>query len=113
MSIQSMRAQNAIQCRTGDAPVPVFAWQRGVKFGSLQRSVHEGSSTHANITDHHQFARIERDAMTQGMGAAASWVGKPVSRKEDESLLCGRGRFIDDLEPVAGMRYAAILRRSE
>jgi len=48
--------------------------------------------------------------MTQAMDAAAGWVGKAVLRKEDEPLLTGRGRFIDDLEPVAGLRYAAILR---
>ena len=44
------------------------------------------------------------------MGARAGWVGKEVPRKEDEPLLTGRGRFIDDLEPVAGVRHAAILR---
>ena len=38
------------------------------------------------------------------------WVGKSVPRREDAPLLTGRGRFIDDLEPVAGLRHAAILR---
>jgi len=33
-----------------------------------------------------------------------------VPRKEDEALLTGRARFIDDLTPVAGIRFAAILR---
>ena len=28
---------------------------------------------------------------------AQRWVGKPVPRKEDEALLTGRARFIDDL----------------
>ena len=42
--------------------------------------------------------------------AATGWVGKSVPRKEDAPLLTGRGRFIDDLEPVAGIRHAAILR---
>ena len=42
--------------------------------------------------------------------AATGWVGKSVERKEDAALLTGRGRFIDDLEPVAGLRHAAILR---
>lgn len=46
--------------------------------------------------------------MTQHAGAA--WVGKAVPRKEDAPLLSGRGRFIDDMEPVAGLRHAAILR---
>ncbi len=46
--------------------------------------------------------------MTQS--AATAWVGKSVPRKEDAPLLSGRGRFIDDLEPVAGLRHAAILR---
>ena len=40
----------------------------------------------------------------------ASWVGQSVARKEDAPLLTGRGRFIDDLEPVAGLSHAAILR---
>lgn len=39
-----------------------------------------------------------------------SWVGRPTVRKEDEALLTGQARFIDDLEPVAGLRHAAILR---
>src|SRR5262245_64749891 len=38
------------------------------------------------------------------------WVGAPVPRKEDEALLTGRARFIDDLAPVPGIRFAAILR---
>ena len=43
-------------------------------------------------------------------GAATGWVGKSVPRREDGALLTGRARFIDDLEPVAGLRHAAILR---
>ncbi len=42
--------------------------------------------------------------------APAGWVGQSVRRREDAPLLTGRGRFIDDLEPVAGLRHAAILR---
>ena len=42
--------------------------------------------------------------------AKENWIGRPVLRKEDEALLTGRARFIDDLEPVAGLRHAAILR---
>jgi len=38
------------------------------------------------------------------------WIGEPILRKEDEALLSGRARFIDDLLPVAGLRYAAVLR---
>src|SRR5271154_6057412 len=38
------------------------------------------------------------------------WVGSPVPRKEDEALLTGQARFIDDLSPVAGIRFVAILR---
>jgi 2-furoyl-CoA dehydrogenase large subunit len=40
----------------------------------------------------------------------ATWVGRPLPRLEDEALLRGEGRFIDDLEPVAGARHAAVLR---
>ena len=39
-----------------------------------------------------------------------SWVGRALPRLEDESLLRGEGRFIDDLEPVPNVRHAAILR---
>ena len=38
------------------------------------------------------------------------WVGEPVPRKEDEALLSGRARFIDDLSPMPGLRFAAVLR---
>jgi 2-furoyl-CoA dehydrogenase large subunit len=38
------------------------------------------------------------------------WVGSPVERKEDPALLTGQARFIDDLSPIPGIRFAAILR---
>src|SRR5262245_24238026 len=38
------------------------------------------------------------------------WVGRALPRKEDQALLSGRARFIDDLAPVPGLRHAAILR---
>ena len=47
------------------------------------------------------------------MGAKAAsepWVGRPLPRLEDEALLRGAGRFIDDLDPVANAQHAAILR---
>ena len=42
--------------------------------------------------------------------ARETWVGRPVPRLEDEALLRGEGRFIDDLAPVPHVRHAAILR---
>ena len=39
-----------------------------------------------------------------------TWIGARAPRKEDEALLTGRARFIDDLSPLPGLRYAAILR---
>ncbi|MYJ71955.1 MAG: hypothetical protein F4092_09340, partial [Rhodospirillaceae bacterium] len=44
------------------------------------------------------------------MTVGGRWVGAPVPRKEDEALLTGRARFIDDMEPVPGIRYVALLR---
>jgi 2-furoyl-CoA dehydrogenase large subunit len=41
---------------------------------------------------------------------AEALVGQPVLRVEDEALLRGQGRFIDDLEPVPHARHAAIVR---
>jgi 2-furoyl-CoA dehydrogenase large subunit len=38
------------------------------------------------------------------------WVGRALPRFEDEALLRGAGRFIDDLDPVPNVRHAAILR---
>ena len=38
------------------------------------------------------------------------WIGARYPRKEDAALLTGNARFIDDMEPVAGIRHAAILR---
>lgn len=40
----------------------------------------------------------------------ATWIGKALPRKEDPALLTGQARFIDDLEPVAGLRHAAFVR---
>ena len=39
-----------------------------------------------------------------------TWIGARAPRKEDEALLTGRARFIDDLSPLPGLRFAAILR---
>jgi 2-furoyl-CoA dehydrogenase large subunit len=42
--------------------------------------------------------------------ASETWVGQPLPRLEDEALLRGEGRFMDDLDPVAHARHAAVLR---
>jgi 2-furoyl-CoA dehydrogenase large subunit len=42
--------------------------------------------------------------------AAEPWIGRALPRFEDEALLRGEGRFIDDLEPVPRARHAAIVR---
>ena len=39
-----------------------------------------------------------------------TWVGQPLERFEDEALLQGRGRFMDDLDPVPNAKHAAIVR---
>jgi 2-furoyl-CoA dehydrogenase large subunit len=39
-----------------------------------------------------------------------AWVGRAVPRFEDDPLLRGRGRFMDDISPVPNTRHAAILR---
>jgi 2-furoyl-CoA dehydrogenase large subunit len=39
-----------------------------------------------------------------------TWIGRPVPRLEDEALLRGEGRFMDDLDPVPNARHAAVLR---
>jgi 2-furoyl-CoA dehydrogenase large subunit len=46
-------------------------------------------------------------AMTVGQD---TWVGRPLLRLEDDALLRGQGRFMDDIEPVPHARQAAILR---
>ena len=44
---------------------------------------------------------------------ARTQVGQSVRRVEDARLLTGNGRFIDDLEPVADIAHAAILRSTQ
>ncbi len=39
----------------------------------------------------------------------SSWVGTPVLRREDDRLLRGEGRFVDDMH-AAGMLHAAVFR---
>jgi len=41
---------------------------------------------------------------------AGRWVGQAVLRVEDEALLRGQGRFMDDIEPAAHARHAAVVR---
>src|SRR3954471_15914498 len=38
------------------------------------------------------------------------WVGRPLERFEDDALLRGAGRFLDDLDPAPGAHHAAVLR---
>ena len=40
----------------------------------------------------------------------ATHTGSAFPRKEDDALLTGAARFIDDMEPVPGIRHAALLR---
>ena len=40
----------------------------------------------------------------------ATWVGRSIPRFEDDALLRGKGRFLDDLTPVARTFHAAIVR---
>ena len=40
----------------------------------------------------------------------SDWIGAALPRKEDAALLTGAGRFIDDMEPVPGIRHVALLR---
>jgi 2-furoyl-CoA dehydrogenase large subunit len=39
-----------------------------------------------------------------------TWTGQPLQRLEDDALLRGAGRFLDDLDPVANAGHAAVLR---
>ena len=41
---------------------------------------------------------------------APDWIGRSIERIEDEALLTGRGRFVDDLGVRPGTLHAAILR---
>jgi 2-furoyl-CoA dehydrogenase large subunit len=41
---------------------------------------------------------------------AGPWIGRAVTRFEDEALLQGQGRFMDDIAPVPHAGHAAILR---
>ena len=40
---------------------------------------------------------------------SGSWVGKPMRRREDRTLITGRGRFVDDLG-LAGVRHLVLVR---
>lgn len=48
--------------------------------------------------------------MAPESGTNANWIGEPVPRVEDERLMRGRGRFMDDLDPIVGALHAAIVR---
>src|SRR5262245_31840544 len=41
---------------------------------------------------------------------AEPWIGRAVTRIEDDRLLRGQGRFMDDIAPVPNTGHAAILR---
>src|SRR4051794_15775914 len=68
------------------------------------------------LADARAARRREAPHRRVGYGAVAvaternTWVGRRLTRVEDEALLRGRGRYIDDLEPVPNVRHAAILR---
>jgi 2-furoyl-CoA dehydrogenase large subunit len=45
-----------------------------------------------------------------GVTAQASWIGRPIERREDATLLTGTGRYADDLGTSPGTLHAAFLR---
>jgi 2-furoyl-CoA dehydrogenase large subunit len=45
--------------------------------------------------------------------AAGTWVGLPVERVEDDTLLRGEGWFMDDLDPLPHIAEAAVVRSTE
>ncbi|MGH6678535.1 MAG: xanthine dehydrogenase family protein molybdopterin-binding subunit [Bradyrhizobium sp.] len=49
--------------------------------------------------------------MTAALQSRANWVGRPLTRREDERFLSGRGRYIDDMA-LEGMLFGAVLRSS-
>ena len=51
-----------------------------------------------------------RNPLPSAPSSDQPWVGRALPRKEDQALLSGRARFIDDLAPVPGLKHAAILR---
>ena len=67
-------------------------------------SVRRGSGCFAHRLARDQIAPV---ALTLGQ---ETWVGRPVPRLEDDALLRGQGRFMDDIDPVPHARQAAILR---
>ncbi len=50
------------------------------------------------------------ETVTREEEKTGSQIGQGAKRVEDPRLLTGKGRFIDDLEPVANIAHAAILR---
>ncbi|GAA3353407.1 hypothetical protein GCM10017744_006620 [Streptomyces antimycoticus] len=44
------------------------------------------------------------------MTATMGRTGPPTARIEDPALLTGRGRFLDDLDPLPGTLTAAVVR---
>src|ERR687889_818948 len=48
--------------------------------------------------------------MAETLTSQETWVGRPLERFEDEALLRGAGRFLDDLDPAPGAHHAAVLR---
>src|SRR5436305_10518400 len=54
--------------------------------------------------------RAPRNPLQPAPSSDQPWVGRALPRKEDQALLTGRARFIDDLAPVPGLKAAAVLR---
>jgi 2-furoyl-CoA dehydrogenase large subunit len=49
-------------------------------------------------------------AVSDPAHSGAPWVGRSLLRVEDDALLRGHGRFLDDLAPVARTSHAAVVR---
>ena len=48
--------------------------------------------------------------MTRCPTSSEPWIGRPLHRFEDDALLRGEGRFLDDLSPVSHTFHAAVVR---
>jgi carbon-monoxide dehydrogenase large subunit len=82
---------------------PPKAWSIGVKAGKLQKN---RPFSGFSMQDHTSPSSLENAIALQKYG-----VGQPVHRKEDDTLVRGKGKYTDDFQ-LPGQAYAWIVRSS-
>ncbi len=121
VAIDDRRRTGLLHFRVSLESLGVWTYPEGLCVGAGRRSMTTAELANAenrgnaesHAEDYCSGAQAQqplRGSVSPMTEAAERWIGARYPRKEDAALLTGNARFIDDMEPVPGIRHVAMLR---